>query len=156
MGSRYSTIIILNIKTAWNTSYSLDITCDSRTAVRAPDEASAATEPLQSLSRSTRFKTLFLAATSVLPAILTGSTQWSRNNVAIVATNSTCEDFLPGQFFAYPDQARYVPPRGVMSSSPNLNLRTARDRYCEPGGAQHTGDLVHNICRVGELGSAQV
>ena len=56
-------------------------------------------------SFSTNLATLLLATPSLSPSRLTGSTLQLRNSATITATNSTCENFRPGQLLAPPDQA---------------------------------------------------
>jgi len=65
----------------------------------------------------TTFKTRFLAWSIVSPFPGTGYTRWVRNRAAMVATNSTWANFLPGQLRTPSDQAKYAPFSGIRSFS---------------------------------------
>lgn len=66
---------------------------------------------------STVSSTLLCAPSSLSPNIRSGSTLYRRKRVAITATNSTCANFLPGQFLCPSDHGKYVPCAGVKRHS---------------------------------------
>lgn len=69
------------------------------------------------VSFSTMFITLVLALSGVSDPSVTGSTCQSRKIPAMAATNSTCENFLPGQFRTPSDQAMKDPFCGTIRVS---------------------------------------